>query len=183
MVPNRSFRQACSRPRLDLRPTRPSCARCAMRRRAASLRSPRRRSTKRRWRSPASPGADTPRCWPTLTHAQRVAMMFWSEKLRVVLATIHIPLARVPSALTIESVMDIIDLTLPRAAALRHSAPASRAGWPEPARGRARCARDRRIARARTCGCTQREGGHRHRRPVSRRYRSFCVRCEASSTP
>src|SRR6187200_3579276 len=52
-----------------------------------------------------------------LTHAERVAMMFWSEKLRVVLATIHIPLAQVPSALTIESVMDIIDLTcreLPR---------------------------------------------------------------------
>ena len=52
-----------------------------------------------------------------LTHARRVAMMFWSEKLRVVLATIHIPLARVASALTIESVMDIIDLThreLPR---------------------------------------------------------------------
>ena len=52
-----------------------------------------------------------------LTHTKRVAMMFWSEKLRVVLATIHIPLAQVPSALTIESVMDIIDLTcraLPR---------------------------------------------------------------------
>jgi 4-hydroxythreonine-4-phosphate dehydrogenase len=52
-----------------------------------------------------------------LTNARRVAMMFWSEKLRVVLATIHIPLARVPSALTIESVMEIIDLThleLPR---------------------------------------------------------------------
>ena len=52
-----------------------------------------------------------------LTNTRRVAMMFWSEKLRVVLATIHIPLARVASALTIESVMDIIDLThreLPR---------------------------------------------------------------------
>ncbi len=52
-----------------------------------------------------------------LTHSQRVAMMFWSEKLRVVLATIHIPLARVPSALTIGSVIAIIDLThreLPR---------------------------------------------------------------------
>jgi 4-hydroxythreonine-4-phosphate dehydrogenase len=44
-------------------------------------------------------------------------MMFWSEKLRVVLATIHIPLASVPAALTIESVAGIIELThreLPR---------------------------------------------------------------------
>ena len=52
-----------------------------------------------------------------LTDAPRVAMMFWSEKLRVVLATIHIPLAVVPSALTVESVSGIIELTsreLPR---------------------------------------------------------------------
>src|SRR4030095_12777243 len=52
-----------------------------------------------------------------LTHAQSVAMMFWSEKLRVVLATIHIPLASVPAALTIESVSRIIEMTnreLPR---------------------------------------------------------------------
>jgi 4-hydroxythreonine-4-phosphate dehydrogenase len=52
-----------------------------------------------------------------LTNASRVAMMFWSEKLRVVLATIHIPLASVPEALTIESVCAIIELTnreLPR---------------------------------------------------------------------
>ena len=53
----------------------------------------------------------------SLTNASNVAMMFWSEKLRVVLATIHIPLARVPAALTIESVAAIIELThreLPR---------------------------------------------------------------------
>ena len=52
-----------------------------------------------------------------LTQASNVAMMFWSEKLSVVLATIHIPLASVPAALTIESVSRIIDLTnreLPR---------------------------------------------------------------------
>jgi 4-hydroxythreonine-4-phosphate dehydrogenase len=52
-----------------------------------------------------------------LTNASRVAMMFWSETLRVVLATIHIPLASVPAALTIESVSGIIELTsreLPR---------------------------------------------------------------------
>ena len=53
----------------------------------------------------------------TLTSAPNVAMMFWSEKLRVVLATIHIPLAAVPAALTVESVCAIIELTdreLPR---------------------------------------------------------------------
>ncbi len=52
-----------------------------------------------------------------LTHAPRVAMMFWSEKLRVVLATIHIPLAMVPAALTIPLLTGIIELThreLPR---------------------------------------------------------------------
>jgi 4-hydroxythreonine-4-phosphate dehydrogenase len=47
----------------------------------------------------------------SLTNAANVAMMFWSDKLRVVLATIHIPLAMVPRALTIESVSVIIDLT------------------------------------------------------------------------
>jgi len=53
----------------------------------------------------------------SLTNAPRVAMMFWSEKLRVVLLTIHIPLASVPGALTLELVSDIIALTnreLPR---------------------------------------------------------------------
>jgi len=46
-----------------------------------------------------------------------VAMMFWSEKLSVVLATIHIPLAQVPAAITVESMLRIIMLTagsLPR---------------------------------------------------------------------
>src|SRR5688572_19073096 len=53
----------------------------------------------------------------SLTNAPRVAMMFWSEKLRVVLLTIHIPIASVPAALTRESVSGIIELTnreLPR---------------------------------------------------------------------
>jgi 4-hydroxythreonine-4-phosphate dehydrogenase len=57
-----------------------------------------------------------------LTSAPRVAMMFWSDKLRVVLLTIHIPLAAVPGALTIESVCGIIELTnreLPRFGAAR----------------------------------------------------------------
>ncbi len=52
-----------------------------------------------------------------LTGASQVAMMFWSDKLRVVLATIHIPLSAVPSAVTIESLSATIELThreLPR---------------------------------------------------------------------
>ena len=53
----------------------------------------------------------------SLTGTDRVAMMFWSDKLRVVLATIHIPLAEVPAALTTDAVADVIELThreLPR---------------------------------------------------------------------
>jgi 4-hydroxythreonine-4-phosphate dehydrogenase len=46
-----------------------------------------------------------------------VAMMFWSDRLRVVLATVHIPLAEVPRALTIDRLLSTIRLTasaLPR---------------------------------------------------------------------
>jgi 4-hydroxythreonine-4-phosphate dehydrogenase len=52
-----------------------------------------------------------------LTRAPRVAMMFHSDVLRVVLATIHIPLSEVPRALTRRVVEDTIELTaadLPR---------------------------------------------------------------------
>jgi 4-hydroxythreonine-4-phosphate dehydrogenase len=52
-----------------------------------------------------------------LTGASRVAMMFYTEPLRVILATVHIPLAEVPRALTRETVEGIVDLTaaeLPR---------------------------------------------------------------------
>ncbi len=52
-----------------------------------------------------------------LTASPRVAMMFFSEKLRVVLATIHVPLSEVPAALTRESLRDVIGLAareLPR---------------------------------------------------------------------
>jgi len=47
-----------------------------------------------------------------LTGSPRVAMMFWSEPLRVVLATVHVPLAQVPARLTREVVLDTIDLTV-----------------------------------------------------------------------
>ena len=52
-----------------------------------------------------------------LTGASRVAMMFWSEPLKVVLATVHVPLADVPRLLTPVLLGEIIDLTareLPR---------------------------------------------------------------------
>ena len=44
-------------------------------------------------------------------------MMFWSEPLKVVLATVHVPLAAVPVTLTRDVMAETIDLTareLPR---------------------------------------------------------------------
>jgi 4-hydroxythreonine-4-phosphate dehydrogenase len=52
-----------------------------------------------------------------LCQSPEVAMMFWSERLRVVLATVHIPLAEVPRAVTTEGLVSLISLTarsLPR---------------------------------------------------------------------
>ena len=52
-----------------------------------------------------------------LTHAPRVAMMFYAEALRVVLATVHVPLKEVSGALTPERLRDTIELAsegLPR---------------------------------------------------------------------
>jgi 4-hydroxythreonine-4-phosphate dehydrogenase len=52
-----------------------------------------------------------------LTNSPRVAMMFWSEPLKVVLATVHVPLADVPRLMTAALFADVIDLTareLPR---------------------------------------------------------------------
>jgi len=46
-----------------------------------------------------------------LTGASRVAMMFWSAPLKVVLATVHVPLAEVSQTLTRTVVDEIIDLT------------------------------------------------------------------------
>jgi 4-hydroxythreonine-4-phosphate dehydrogenase len=45
-----------------------------------------------------------------LTGSSRAAMMFWSDPLKVVLATVHVPLATVSSVLTRALVDDIIDL-------------------------------------------------------------------------
>jgi 4-hydroxythreonine-4-phosphate dehydrogenase len=52
-----------------------------------------------------------------LTGVDDIAMMFWSEPLKVVLATIHIPLAEVPRALTqplLERVLALTARELPR---------------------------------------------------------------------
>ncbi len=52
-----------------------------------------------------------------LTKAPRVAMMFYADALRVVLATVHVPLAEVPSTLTAARLRDTIELSaewLPR---------------------------------------------------------------------
>ena len=52
-----------------------------------------------------------------LTGAPRVAMMFYAESLRVILATVHIALAEVPRAITREGIEGIVELTaasLPR---------------------------------------------------------------------
>jgi 4-hydroxythreonine-4-phosphate dehydrogenase len=47
-----------------------------------------------------------------LTGSARVAMMFWSEPLKVVLATVHVPLAQVPALVTRELLREIIGLTV-----------------------------------------------------------------------
>jgi 4-phospho-D-threonate 3-dehydrogenase / 4-phospho-D-erythronate 3-dehydrogenase len=52
-----------------------------------------------------------------LTAAPRVAMMFYADVLRVVLATVHIPISEVPRALTrarLEEVVDLTAMELPR---------------------------------------------------------------------
>jgi 4-hydroxythreonine-4-phosphate dehydrogenase len=46
-----------------------------------------------------------------LTGAPAAAMMFWSEPLKVVLASVHIPLAEVPRYLTRERLDSVIDIT------------------------------------------------------------------------
>jgi 4-hydroxythreonine-4-phosphate dehydrogenase len=52
-----------------------------------------------------------------LCQSPDIAMMFWSDRLRVVLATVHIPLADVPRAITEEGLLRVMRLTarsLPR---------------------------------------------------------------------
>ncbi len=58
------------------------------------------------------------------TRTSQFAMMMAGHRLKVVLATIHIPLGRVSGALTRENIMEVIDLT--------HSALVGRFGIPKP---------------------------------------------------
>lgn len=46
-----------------------------------------------------------------LCDVPRAGMLFWSERLRVVLATVHVPLADVPQALTVDSLLGTIRMT------------------------------------------------------------------------
>jgi 4-hydroxythreonine-4-phosphate dehydrogenase len=72
---------------------------------------------KEAWRLAGLPWSGHTDLLAHLTGAGDVAMMFHSDRLRVVLATIHIPLADVPRALTRESLESTIVLTakeLPR---------------------------------------------------------------------
>ena len=94
-----------------------------------------------------------------LTGAPHVAMMFYSDALRVVLATVHVPLADVPRALTQASLEATIALTareLPRfgmaraADRRRRAQPARRRARPvRPRRGDGHRAGDRGVPRAR----------------------------------
>ena len=76
-----------------------------------------------------------------LTGVQRGVMMFYSEALRVVLATVHIPLAEVASTLDSRSSRDGDPSHRRRAAAIRISITAAGAGGPQSACRRGRASR------------------------------------------
>jgi 4-phospho-D-threonate 3-dehydrogenase / 4-phospho-D-erythronate 3-dehydrogenase len=58
-----------------------------------------------------------------LTEASRVAMMFYSKPLRVVLATVHVALADVPGLITQDGLEALIDLTARELPRFGHPAP------------------------------------------------------------
>ncbi len=58
-----------------------------------------------------------------LTGAPRVAMMFYADTLRVILATVHIPLKEVASALTQQRLEDTIDLAAIELPRFGHASP------------------------------------------------------------
>ena len=58
-----------------------------------------------------------------LTGARRVAMMFYADALRVVLATVHVPLRDVPSVLTQARLEDTIELTAAELPRFGHPSP------------------------------------------------------------
>jgi 4-hydroxythreonine-4-phosphate dehydrogenase len=58
-----------------------------------------------------------------LTGSRRVRMMFYAAELRVVLATVHIPLAEVPSALTVDRLEETIVLAASELPRFGHPSP------------------------------------------------------------
>jgi 4-hydroxythreonine-4-phosphate dehydrogenase len=58
-----------------------------------------------------------------LTGARRAVMMFYSDALRVVLATVHIPLARVPFEITQSAIEDLVQLTASELPKFGHGQP------------------------------------------------------------
>ncbi len=103
--------------------------------------------------------------------ASHVAMMFYSDALRVVLATVHVPLADVPRALTHGVARGDDRADGARAAAIRRSAAAHRRRRAESARRRTRPVRPRGgSARSRRRSSACRDARHRRLRPVSGRH-------------
>src|SRR5579864_3413094 len=90
-----------------------------------------------------------------------VAMMFWSDRLRVVLATVHIPLREVPSAVSRAKVLDV---ALAAGLWSPHAAPGPRG--PQPARRRRRTDGHRRSRRAGARRRGRAGRGHRCARSV-----------------
>ena len=112
-----------------------------------------------------------------------VAMMFWSERLRVVLATVHIPLARrAARADRASGCSTIIRLTAASLPRFGIAAPRLAVAGLNPHAGEARPARARRDRRDAPGGRDARARGHRRRRPVSGRHAVRARRRAASST-
>ena len=112
-----------------------------------------------------------------LTAAPRVAMMFYAESLRVVLATVHIAAGRGAAALITRERLDgMIDLTAASLPRFGYRGAAPRARRAEPARRRARPDR----ARGRRGACARGRGvpgaGHRRSRGRCPPTRCSCAR-------
>ena len=120
-----------------------------MRCRGRSTRSRRRRINKAAFAAAGYPWPGHTDLLAHLCQVREVAMMFWSESLRVVLATVHIPLARVPAALTREKLLGVIRLRLVSLPAFGFAHPRLAVAGPQPARGRGWTARIRRRGRDR----------------------------------
>ena len=102
-----------------------------------------------------------------LTGSGRVAMMFWSEPLKVVLATVHVPLADVPRVLTRELLDDVHRLTAASCRVSASTSPASGSPASIPMREKTGClATDDERAAPRGGRGARARGAHRG--PVSR---------------